>query len=222
MTETFSRSAKLMGIMSAAVVLIAGVAYAAVLTFGYASLASPDAPIGEPYFTAMEVLILILAPAVVSLLAAVHAWAPRDCKGLSLVALSFAAMLATITSSVHFLILTLSGEPGFTDPAVANAFLAFSWPSVVYALDILAWDIFFALSMLFAAPVFVGDGINRAIRNIMIASGVLALAGLLGVAVNDMAIRNIGIAGYLGAFLIVDGLLLALFLRTPAAPGTVV
>jgi len=34
----------------------------------------------------------------------------------------------------------------------------------------------------------------------MIASGVLALAGLSGVVVGDMQLRNIGIVGYVGVF----------------------
>jgi hypothetical protein len=221
MPVTLSPPAKLMGIMSAAVILIASLTYAVVLALGFASLASPAASIGNPYFTVLEVLILILAPAIVTLLAAVHAAAPPNCKGFSAAALSFATGLATITCSVHFLILTLSGQHGFTAPAVADAFLAFKWPSVVYALDILAWDLFFALSMLFAAPIFNGGGINRAIRTGMITSGVLALAGMVGVGLGDMTIRNIGIAGYLGVFMIVDGLLLLFFLRSATVRLTV-
>ena len=206
-----------MGIMSAAIILIVGLVYAVVLGLGFASLASTDQPIGNPYFAVLEALILVLAPAMVALMAAVHAWSPQESKGLSLAALSFTGMLAIITCGVHFMILTLSGQPGFASHAVADAFLAFKWPSVVYALDILGWDVFFALAMLFAAPVFNGKGINRAIRNCMIVSGVLALAGLVGVALGDMTLRNIGIAGYLGAFLVVDGLLLVVFLRSDAS-----
>jgi hypothetical protein len=41
---------------------------------------------------------------------------------------------------------------------------SFKWPSVVYALDILGWDIFFPLSMWFAAPVFSGSGRATSIR----------------------------------------------------------
>jgi hypothetical protein len=40
-------------------------------------------------------------------------------------------------------------------------FLSFKWPSVSYALTILAWDVFFALSVLFAAPVFGGNSDYR-------------------------------------------------------------
>jgi ABC-type lipoprotein release transport system permease subunit len=58
---------------------------------------------------------------------------------------------------------------------------SFTWPSVPYALDILAWDLFFELSMLFAAAVFSGDRFQMSIRILMIVSGVLALAGMSGV-----------------------------------------
>jgi hypothetical protein len=85
---------------------------------------------------------------------------------------------------------------------------------VVYALDILGWDVFFALSMLFAAPVLSGGRLATLIRVLMIASGVLALAGLSGVAVGDMQLRNIGIVGYVGVFLVVAALLAVLFYRT--------
>jgi hypothetical protein len=213
MPEALSPSARMMGIVSAATVLVVGIVYAIVLGLGFAALASPDEPIGNPYFTMLEILILLLAPAMVALMAAVHAWAPPQSRALSLVALSFTAMLATITCGVHFSILTLSGQPGFTGHAPAAALLAFQWPSLVYALDILAWDVFFALAMLFAAFVFAGGGINRAIRIGMAVSGVLAFAGLAGLAMGDMTLRDIGIAGYLGAFLVVDALLLILFLR---------
>lgn len=198
----------------ALLVLIAGLAYAVVLALGFASLEAANQPIGHPYFILLEALILMLAPAMVALMAAVHAISPHDAKALSLAALIFTGMLATVTCSVHFMILTLSGQRGFTDPAVARTFLAFEWPSVVYALDVLAWDKFFALAMLVAALAFCGGGLNRAIRVGMISSDLLALTGLIGVALSDMTLRNIGIAGYLGAFLIVARLLLALFLRS--------
>jgi hypothetical protein len=47
----------------------------------------------------------------------------------------------------------------------------------------------------------------------MIVSGVLALAGLIGVAFGDMQLRNVGIVGYVGVFLLVAVLLAILFQR---------
>ena len=92
--------------------------------------------------------------------------------------------------------------------------LSFKWPSVSYALDILAWDVFFALSVLFAAQVFRGNRLATSIRVLLVASGALALAGLSGIIVGDMQLRNIGIVGYVGVFPVAALLLAVLFYRT--------
>ncbi len=89
---------------------------------------------------------------------------------------------------------------------------------MVYALDILAWDVFFALSMLFAAPVFGTGRLEKAVRVLMVASGVLSLAGLAGVPLADMGIRNPGILGYVGVSLVIFPLLAVVFGRARQAP----
>jgi hypothetical protein len=135
-----------------------------------------------------------MMPVMVALMVAVHTWAPSHAKTLSLTAVVFMGLLAGVTCSVHFVILTLRQQAAF---AGQSWLPLFKWPSVAYALDILGWDFFFALSMLFAAPVFGGSRLAASIRVLVIASGVLALAGLSGVAAGDMQLRNIGIVGYL-------------------------
>ena len=52
------------------------------------------------------------------------------------------------------MILTLSRQAEFSGLVWTPLFLSFKWPSVPCALNILAWDVFFTLSVLFAAPVF--------------------------------------------------------------------
>jgi hypothetical protein len=210
----FTATARRLGTSSAAATAVLLVAYAVTLAVGLASLESPQQPIGDPMFTILEVLIIIMMPAMVALMVAVHAWAPAHAKTLSLTSVVFMGLLAGLTCSVHFVILALSRQPEFTEQSWLPLFLSFNWPSVVYALDILGWDIFFPLSMLFAAPVFGGSRLTAWIRVLMIASGVLALAGLSGVVVGDMQLRNIGIVGYLGVFLVVVALLAVLFYRT--------
>ena len=189
------------------------VAYAVTLAMGLASLDSPQEPIGDPMFTILEVLIITMMPAMVALMVVVHAWAPMHAKTLSLTSLVFMGILAGLTCSVHFVTLTLSRQPEFAGQPWLPLVLSFNWPSVVYALDILGWDVFFPLSMLFAAPVFWGSRLAAWIRVLMTASGVLALAGLSGVVVGDMQLRNIGIVGYVGVFLVVTALLAVLFYR---------
>jgi hypothetical protein len=207
-------TARSLGIFSAAATLILLVAYALTLALGLASLESPQQPIDDPMFTILEVLIISIMPAMVALMVAVHAWAPMHAKALSLTSLVFMGMLAELTCSVHFVILTLSRQPEFTAQPWLPLVLSFTWPSVVYALDILGWDVFFPLSMLFAALVFQGSPLAAWIRVLMIASGVLSLAGLSGVVAGDMQLRNIGIVGYVGVFLVVAALLAVLFYRT--------
>jgi hypothetical protein len=209
----FTATARRLGIFSAAATLILLVAYAVTLAMGLASLDSPQEPIGDPMFTILEVLIITMMPAMVALMVVVHAWAPMHAKTLSLTSLVFMGILAGLTCSVHFVILTLSRQPEFAGQPWLPLVLSFNWPSVVYALDILGWDVFFPLSMLFAAPVFWGSRLAAWIRVLMTASGVFALAGLSGVVVGDMQLRNIGIVGYVGVFLVVTALLAILFYR---------
>jgi hypothetical protein len=210
----FTAIARGLGIYSAAATVILLVAYAVTLAVGLASLKSPQQPIGDPMFTILEILIIVMMPAMVALMVAVHAWAPTHAKTLTLTSVVFMGLLAGMTSIVHFCILTLSRQPEFARQSWLPLVLSFNWPSVVYALDILAWDIFFPLSMLFAAPVFGGSRLAGWIRVLMIASGVLSLAGLSGVVSGDMQLRNIGIVGYVGVFLVVATLLAVLFYRT--------
>jgi hypothetical protein len=90
---------------------------------------------------------------------------------------------------------------------------------VAYALDILAWDWFFALSMLFAAPVFREGRLEKTVRVLMIISGVLSLVGLIGVPLADMQVLSIGILGYGVATPVVFLLLGVVFGRTQPVPG---
>ncbi len=211
MAIEFSATARRLGIFSAVGVMVLEVAYAITLAVGFLSLKSPQQPIGDPMFTILEVLIIVMMPVMVALMVAVHAWAPPHAKTLSLTAVVFMGLLAGVTCSVHFIILTLSRQAAFAGQPWLPLLLSFRWPSVVYALDILGWDFFFALSMLFAAPVFGGSRLTVSIRRLMIASGVLSLAGLDGVVTGNMQLRNIGIVGYLGVFLVVACLLAVLF-----------
>ena len=209
----FTATARSFGILSAVATVILLVAYAVTLVVGLLSLESPQEPIGDPMFTILEILIIVMMPAMVALMVAVHAWAPMHAKTLTLTSVVFMGLLAGVTSVVHFCVLSLSRQPEFAGQSWLPMVLSFKWPSVVYALDILAWDIFFPLSMLFAAPVFWGSRLAAWIRVLMIASGVLAFAGLSGVVVGDMQLRNIGIVGYVGVFLVVATLLAVLFYR---------
>ena len=205
--DSFSAEARRLGLVSSGATIVLIILYVAALAIGLATLPSPDLPIADPWFTAMEVLILLLMPVIVLFLAAVHAYADLKVRPFALAALGFGIALTVVTSSLHFCILTLGRTPEFQALATAPLMLSFNWPSVVYALDILAWDVFFALMVLSLVPVFAGPRLNRAIRWTLGLSGLLALAGLGGVVTGDMLIRDIGIIGYVLIYPIAVGMI---------------
>ncbi|PEQ14647.1 hypothetical protein B2G71_03565 [Novosphingobium sp. PC22D] len=205
--------ARRIGTISAVAAFILSASYAVVLAAGLLSLDEPGQPIGDPWFTLLELLILALAPTMVVLMAAVHVRAREARRVLSLCALVFIGIVAALTSAVHMAILVLGRSPQIAEAPWSSVLLSFRWPSLVYVLDVLAWDLFFALAMLFAAFTFEGGGPPRAIRSGMIASGLLSLAGLAGVARGDMDLRNVGILGYAIVFPVVALLLAILFAR---------
>jgi hypothetical protein len=173
-----------------------GVAYLIALALGLASLKSQDEPIGDPYFTVLEALILLMMPPMLTALMALHLESPPEKRIFSLAALCFALATAVITSVVHFTVWTVSrpiAAAGFT---AAPLFFSFEWPSVIYALDILAWDWFYALAMLSLAPIFSQGALEKTLRMLLFATGALSLAGLIGVPLADMQIRLIGVVGY--------------------------
>jgi hypothetical protein len=212
--DTFTAGARRLGIVSGLGTALLSAVYAAVLVAGLLSLPSAQQAIGDPYFAILEMLIILIMPLMIGLMAAVHAWAPGDAKVFSLMALMFVSLVAVVTCSVHFVLLAIGRQAAFAGLAWTPLLLSFKWPSIPYALDILAWDVFFALSALSAAAVFSGSRLAASIRVLLVASGALALAGLSGVIVGNMQLRNIGIAGYAGVFPVVALLLAILFRRT--------
>ena len=194
----FTPQHRRLGQIAAWAVFFLIIAYVPVLILGFLSLKSPQEPIGDPYFTLLELLIIIMAPFMVVVMVAIHGYAPPNAKLYSLSALAFMILLAGLTSCVHFIVLTVSHQIEAGGLAGAQFLFSFAWPSVIYALDILAWDVFFPLAMLFASLVFTERGLETAIRYLLLASAILAFAGLIGVPLGDMQYRNIGIIGYAG------------------------
>ncbi|MCU1633361.1 MAG: hypothetical protein JWM61_2013 [Micrococcaceae bacterium] len=153
----------------------------------------------------------------VALMVAVHAWAAPESKTFSLLALVFMSLMAGLTCSIHFVILTLGHQAQLAGLPWMPLLLEFKWPSVVYALDVLAWDVLFALAVFSVAPVFRGSRLAKWTRALLIVSGVLAVGGLSGVVANDMQLCSIGIIGYALVFPATAALLAIIFHGTPPA-----
>lgn len=127
------------------------------------------------------------APLIVVLMAAIHGYASVNRKIYGLIALAFAILFAGMTSAVHFVELTALRQRGSG---------GIVWPSPEYAVELLAWNLFLGLALLFAAPVFDGGGPERGVRRGMVISGVLCVAGIVGPAVGNMRLQLVGVLGY--------------------------
>jgi hypothetical protein len=212
--NAFARNAQLgamtrLGMWSALTLFLVGVAYAVALAIGVAS-AGPTNPIVGPVLAVMEFLTLLSAPFIVIMMAAVQSFAAPRYKIHGSVALAFAILVAGLTSAVHFVSLTALRQLGSA---------GLQWPSASYALELLAWDVFLGLSLIFAAPVFQGDGLKRAVRVALRAAGGLSLAGTVGPAIGDLRLQRIGVLGY-GAVLPVACLMLAVVFRRASSDNS--
>jgi hypothetical protein len=196
-----------LGSASGTAVAVLGLSYVCVLLVGLLTLPSPDDEIQQPWFTLMEILIIAIAPTMVVLTVAVHARSPEGRKSFALTSVVFMSMAAATTSVVHFTILTVSHQAAFASARWNYLVFAFKWPSISYALDILAWDVFFPIAALFTAAAVQGHGLVRLVRILLIASAAFSFIGLVGVPLANMQVRNIGIIGYAILFPIAAGIL---------------
>ncbi len=193
--------------LSGLVVIALHLAYAIATVGGFLSLEGSEKPISDPWFAVMEVLIIALAPPVLIFFAALAHL--EQVHRLWMVAAGILAAIALTPSAVLHAVLIVIGRG---HPLAADgALLAFTWPSAAYAVDILAWDWFFACSLLCCAMGLRASPALIWARRTFLLAGLLALAGLAGPLTGSMALRNIGILGYAVLFpLAVCQVLLAL------------
>ncbi len=191
-----------LGFLSSLGLFFVSVGYTITVAIGIAQ-AGLDEPIVDPILALMEVITLIAAFLIVILMVAIYCYAIEDRKPLALIALSFGVLMAGLTSCVHFVALSSGRQTDFT---------VLQWPSVYYAVELLAWDIFLGLSLLFSAQVFIGAGLYSAARWSLTITGALCLIGAIGPIIGDMDIQRTGIIGY-GILLPISCLILTFVFR---------
>jgi len=208
-----------MGMVGAWTAFVVNEAYAITSGLGYLSVKTPTDPISDPYLSIMSLLIVLMAPFLVITMVAVHAYAMPELKSYSLAALAFMVLVAGITSIVNFTLFFVARQPTQAAFPWVMAYLPSGWPPLPFALDFFAWDWFFALSMLFAAPLFWGGTLEKAVRMLMILSAVLCILGLVLLPISPTQGVIVGTLGWGVAGPIVFLLLARLFTRTQPDPG---
>jgi hypothetical protein len=208
-----------MGMVGAWTAFVVNEAYAVTSGLGYLSVKAPSDPISDPYLSIMSLLIVLMAPFLVMTMVAVHTYAAAEYKSYSLAALAFMMLLTGITSSVNFALFAVARQPTPTPALWVSSFVSSGWPPLPQALDFFAWDWFFALSMLLAAPVFRGGRLENAVRTLMLLTGVLCILGLAWHPFSPPQATVIGILGWGVAGPIVFLLLANLFTRIRSDPS---
>jgi len=215
-TSDWTPAARRLGIASAWGVVALSVAYVAT---GVMWLVAGDHPHGvagldpgEPYLSVLEWLLVITAPLMVLVMVAVVAYAAREGKAHALAALSFMLVASLMTCGIHFARLTVVRRLPPADAAAFASLVSFRWPAVAVTLDLLAWDLFLGLALLFAAPVF-RAGRERGVRGALNLAGGLCVAGLGGPASGNLRVQLLAIAGYAFVFPITCVLLARHFAR---------
>lgn len=116
---------------------------------------------------------LLLGPAFVIVMASIHEMAPAGKRVWSLAALAFAVAYMVLTGMTYFVQLTLVGPRlARGDTAGIEMFVFVPFTSFLYAVDILGYS-FMSVATLLAALTFSGQGLQRIVRSLLIANGLL-------------------------------------------------
>jgi hypothetical protein len=170
---------KRIGFWSGIVLVALGLAYLSLLAA--TTFSGSGFPPAEPFQTMFNVLILLTAVGMVFFWTVIHQFAPPESKLFSQTSLMLIVIFATLTSINRYVALTVvrqSLSSGNTDGL--QWFLPYSWPSVMLALEYLAWGFVFGLACLCLAPAFVSGKLERAICWTLIVTGILSLLAVLG------------------------------------------
>jgi hypothetical protein len=179
MNEGFAPHHRMLGRVSCWGALIMGLVYTvfAILT-RMNNPASVPASFNDPFLPLASILLVPIAAFMISSMAAVHAYAPpglRVYSQLSLVFMSLAMGITTIINFAVFFILTHPIE--MTAAPWLSLFIPYKRPGLFSELDLVAWSWFFGLSMIAAAPVFKEDRLEKILRILMFATGILSVVG---------------------------------------------
>ena len=160
--------------------------YAVVLAIGMAQ-SGLSTPIVVPVLAIMELLTIASALPLLWLFVARHACVATAQRIWATLALCSCATFAFATMGVHLVELTAGRAAGK---------YGMVWPSVIYAIELCAWDFLLGLALLFAAGAPPTQHTSNRLRHWLRITGALCLAGLIGPLVSNLRLQLVGVFGY--------------------------
>jgi hypothetical protein len=190
--------------------LVLAIAYLAAVAAMFIAGTIPPA---EPYISIVSVVSLASAPLFIFLWAIMHNITSPEKKVFAQTSLALIVIFATLTSINRYVALTVVHQSlamGVTDGL--NWFMPYGWPSIMAAIEVLAWGGFLGLALLFLAPVFHNSKLELAIFWTLIVSGLFSLVAVFGQIINSVVLNMVGIIAW-GPGLIVLFVLLAFWFK---------
>jgi hypothetical protein len=186
--------------------------------------ARPEAIIPYPYtdvvsFIPMDYVWIypgfLLALSFVVLMACIHAYAPAERKIFSQIGLTFAAIYAAVIATDYFIQFT-TVQPSLLAGETAGLSLITQYNphGIFIALEGIGY-MMMSVAFLFAAPVFTGGKIERAIRWLFVSGFVLGVLSfiVLSLAKYDVVAYEVTILSIDWIVLIVNGILLSILFK---------
>jgi hypothetical protein len=193
--------------------IIAVVLAAAYLLGVLAILLFDTFPPGEPFQSFIGAVTLLSVPVLVVLWVALRQALPADKRIFGTASLALIVIFGTLTSINRYVSLTVvpqALQKGQTEGLAW--FQPYAWPSIMAAMEVLAWGFYLGLALLCLAPAFSRGRLERAIFWVLIVSGGLCLLAGLGQVLNNAALGMMGIVAW-GPGLIILLALLAVWFK---------
>jgi hypothetical protein len=170
-------------------------------------------PPGEPYQSLVSLITLVSVPVLIWLWVIIYASTEPEKHIFSLGSLALMIIFGTLTSLNRYVSLTVIPQAlalGKTEGM--SWFQPYGWPSIMAAMEVLAWGFYLGLAFFCLAPAFYEGKTERWIFWTLIISGVFCLAAALGQVLNSPLLNMLGIVAW-GPGLIILLLLLMRWFR---------
>jgi hypothetical protein len=177
-----------------------------------AMIISGAIPPAEPYISIVSIVSLASVPIFVFLWVILNNVSAPEKKVFTQTSLALIVIFATLTSInryVAMMVVRQSIAMGITDGL--NWFMPYGWPSIMAAMEVLAWGFFLGLAFLFLAPVFRTGRLELAIFWTLIVSGIFSLIAVLGQVMNSVLLNILGIIAWGPGLIFLFGLLASWF-----------
>ena len=156
-----------------------------------------------PLFTSCQFLAFLTPPLFVLLVNSVHDNTSDEKRTLTRASLCFSLIFATLSSIhyfVQFTVVRLGMLHGHTEGL--EQYIQLNPDSVIVAINMLGWTVFFGLSSLFMVSIFSSGKLEKVIKFSFLVNGIICILGAIGY-VFEIAILNILFFYVMGAAVMV-------------------